>query len=54
MSNVKDLYDEGGMLEGAEEEFVLSADEDEEGEEGQGKKKKIKKKRLDKQLVDKL
>ena len=45
LSNVKDLYDEGGMLEGNEEEFVLSAEEDEEGE---GKKKKTKKKRLDK------
>ena len=45
MSNIKDLYDEDGMLEGMEEEFVLSAEEDEDGE---GKKKKTKKKRLDK------
>ena len=51
MSNIKDLYDEGGMLEDIGEELVLSAEEDEEGE---GKKKKTKKKRLDKQLVDKL
>ena len=51
MSNIKDLYDEGGMLEDIGEELVLSAEEDEDGE---GKKKKSKKKRLDKQLVDKL
>ena len=51
MSNIKDLYDEGEMLEDIGDELVLSDEEDEEGE---GKKKKTKKKRLDKQLFDKL
>ena len=50
LSNIKDLYDEDGILEGMEE--FINSDEEEVQEEG--KEKKTKRKRLDKKLVDKL
>ena len=51
LSNIKDLYDDDGILEGMEEELMIS---DEEEEQDEGKEKKFKRKRLDKKLVDKL
>ena len=51
LSNIKDLYDDDGILEGMEEELINS---DEEEDQEEGKEKKTKRKRLDKKLVDKL
>ena len=45
LSNIKDLYDENGILDGMEEELVISDGDEEQGE---GKEKKTKRKRLDK------